>query len=64
MSAGVEGSPRQPVVVTGTDARCCTGIRAMYWRNRYLLILLVPGLLFYAIFRYKPMYGILIAFKD
>jgi putative aldouronate transport system permease protein len=39
-------------------------LRATYWKNRYLLLLLVPGLLFYAVFRYKPMYGILIAFKD
>ncbi len=35
-----------------------------YWKNRYLLLLLLPGLLFYVLFRYKPMYGILIAFKD
>lgn len=37
---------------------------ARYWKNRYLLLLLVPGLIFYIVFRYKPMYGILIAFKD
>jgi putative aldouronate transport system permease protein len=36
----------------------------LYWKNRYLLILLLPGILFYILFRYKPMYGILIAFKD
>jgi putative aldouronate transport system permease protein len=35
-----------------------------YWRNRYLLLLLLPGILFYLVFRYRPMYGILIAFKD
>ena len=35
-----------------------------YWKSRYLLLLLLPGILFYIIFRYKPMYGILIAFKD
>jgi putative aldouronate transport system permease protein len=37
---------------------------ARYWRNRYLLLLLLPGIIFYLLFRYKPMYGILIAFKD
>jgi putative aldouronate transport system permease protein len=37
---------------------------ARYWRNRYLLLLLLPGIVFYLLFRYKPMYGILIAFKD
>lgn len=36
----------------------------VYWRNRYLFMLLIPGILFYLLFRYKPMYGILIAFKD
>lgn len=32
-------------------------------RDWQLLLLLVPGLLFYLIFRYGPMYGLLIAFK-
>lgn len=32
-------------------------------RDHQLLILLIPGLLFYAVFRYGPMYGIVIAFK-
>ena len=36
----------------------------VYWKNRYLLLLLLPGFLFYVLFRYKPMYGLLIAFKD
>ncbi len=33
------------------------------WTDRQLLILLLPGLLFYIIFRYGPMYGMIIAFK-
>lgn len=36
----------------------------IYWKNRYLILLLIPGILFYLLFRYKPMYGILVAFKD
>lgn len=35
-----------------------------YWKNRYLYLLLVPGLAALALFSYTPMYGILIAFKD
>lgn len=31
--------------------------------QRYLLLLLLPGLIYYAIFRYYPMYGATIAFK-
>lgn len=33
-------------------------------KNRYLLLLLLPGLIYYIIFCYVPMYGALIAFKD
>lgn len=36
----------------------------LYWKSRYLFLLMLPGLVFYIIFRYKPLYGILIAFKD
>ncbi len=33
-------------------------------RQRYLLILLLPGLIYFVVFKYVPMYGIIIAFKD
>ena len=33
-------------------------------RNRSLYILVIPVLIFYLIFHYKPMYGAIIAFKD
>lgn len=33
-------------------------------KNKSLYILLIPGMLYLIIFRYVPMYGILIAFKD
>ncbi len=35
-----------------------------YWDNRYLFVLFIPGMLYFVIFRYLPMYGIVIAFKD
>lgn len=38
------------------------------WRyvftNRYLYLMLLPALVFYAVFHYYPMYGAIIAFKD
>ncbi len=34
------------------------------WKFRALYLMLLPGLVWYAIFRYMPMYGVLIAFKD
>jgi len=33
-------------------------------RNKYIYILLLPGILFYVIFAYFPMYGITLAFKE
>ncbi|MFD0678438.1 MULTISPECIES: ABC transporter permease [unclassified Paenibacillus] len=33
-------------------------------KHKYLYVLLLPGLLWYFIFRYMPMYGVMIAFKD
>lgn len=33
-------------------------------RNKYIYLLLLPGILFYLLFAYGPMYGIILAFKD
>ncbi|MHA0858244.1 ABC transporter permease [Paenibacillus sp. CMAA1364] len=33
-------------------------------RDRQLLILFIPCIIFYALFRYGPLYGLIIAFKD
>lgn len=33
-------------------------------RNKYLYLLSLPGLIYLIIFRYVPMYGVIIAFKD
>ncbi|MCC3357176.1 ABC transporter permease [Bacillus sp. REN16] len=34
------------------------------WKDRYLFLLLLPGILYFLIYRYLPMAGIVIAFKD
>lgn len=34
------------------------------WDNRYLYLFVIPGVIWFLIFNYQPMYGILIAFKD
>ena len=39
-------------------------IKRDWIRNRSLYILVIPVLLFYILFHYKPMYGAIIAFKD
>jgi len=33
-------------------------------RDKYLLLLVIPGIVYYIVFHYVPMYGVLIAFKD
>lgn len=33
-------------------------------RNKYIYLILLPGLIYYLIFSYGPMYGLTIAFKD
>lgn len=39
-------------------------LRRDWIRNRSLYIMVIPVLLFYLLFHYKPMYGAIIAFKD
>ncbi|MGG4033541.1 ABC transporter permease subunit [Paenibacillus cisolokensis] len=34
------------------------------WRRRYLYLMIVPAIAYYAIFHYLPLYGAIIAFKD
>ncbi|MEF3305910.1 ABC transporter permease [Paenibacillus sp. GYB003] len=35
-----------------------------YWTHKYLTLLFLPAAIYYAIFHYVPIYGVLIAFKD
>ncbi len=35
-----------------------------YWKYKYLTLMFIPVIIFYVVFCYGPMYGILIAFKD
>jgi putative aldouronate transport system permease protein len=38
--------------------------KSIIWRDRYLYLMLIPFILWYLIFHYKPIYGLQIAFKD
>src|SRR5687767_8960264 len=48
------------------DARPTKGqrLRARLWRERYIYLLLLPGVLYFLVFRYVPMFGLVLAFKD
>lgn len=39
-------------------------IAKMLWRNRYLYLLILPAVIWYATFMYAPLYGAQIAFRD
>ncbi|NHI17342.1 ABC transporter permease [Microbacterium excoecariae] len=41
-----------------------SGIRVHVTRFKWLYLLLLPGLIYFALFRYAPMFGAVIAFKD
>lgn len=41
-----------------------SGVWARAWKFRSLYLMLVPGVVWYLIYRYLPMYGVIIAFKD
>ena len=34
------------------------------WQSKYLIIMILPAIVFYTIFNYLPMYGIVLAFKS
>lgn len=38
--------------------------RARLWRERYIYLLLLPGILYFIVFRYIPLFGLVLAFKD
>lgn len=40
------------------------GLKGKVWRSKYLILMILPAVVFYIVFCYIPMYGILMAFKD
>ncbi|WP_309118285.1 ABC transporter permease subunit [Paenibacillus sp.] len=58
---GTKPYPRQPQSSIG--ARLAATWKHMK-RDRQLLLLFIPCILFYLIFRYGPLYGLIISFKD
>lgn len=39
-------------------------LRKRVWRNKWLYVMLLPGVLYFIIFKYLPMYGLIISFQD
>lgn len=59
MSAGAPSSVRD-LRPRGSWSR----IGRMLWNEKYLWLMALPGLLFFVIYKYVPMLGVVIAFKD
>ena len=54
---------KQAVNKLPTNSKIAIQVKAIY-RKRELYLILAPVLLFYLVFAYKPMYGVIIAFKE
>lgn len=39
-------------------------LKKRLWRNKWLYVMLFPGVLYFIIFKYLPMYGLIISFQD
>jgi putative aldouronate transport system permease protein len=50
------------LVAKGSKRR--RGVRVHFTQFKWLYLLLLPGIVYFALFRYGPMYGAIIAFKD
>src|SRR5215475_10159915 len=59
------GAKRLPVAVPGTErkGRLAATLRRI-WFHRYVYLLMAPGLLYFFVFAYVPMWGVVIAFQD
>lgn len=56
-------APEKPKAETAPALRR-TSKRSLILRYRWLFLLLMPGLLYFIIFKYVPMYGVTLAFRD
>lgn len=57
----------QPGIIPGRKPKArksSSELKKRLWRNKLLYIMLVPGVLYFLIFKYLPMYGLIISFQD
>ncbi len=52
------------MVLAPKPAKKTGGFVSYVLKNRYLYLLMLPGLIYLVVFKYIPMYGIIMAFKD
>jgi putative aldouronate transport system permease protein len=54
----------RPVVYNSADVKRRTGRLRTLWKYSPLYLMLLPGLIYYATYKYGPMFGAIVAFKD
>ncbi|MGE7828750.1 ABC transporter permease [Paenibacillus sp. NPDC093718] len=57
-------NPRTPLSSPRASVTRRLRIRHLFWRKRYAYLLVLPGLLYFLVYRYVPMLGSIIAFQD
>lgn len=56
--------PTIPVARPSTPAARARNLARMMWKHRWMYFLLIPPMIYYAIFKYIPIYNAQIAFKE
>ncbi|SDD38464.1 putative aldouronate transport system permease protein [Paenibacillus sp. UNCCL117] len=47
-----------------TPVRRSSELSRRLWKNKWIYVMLLPGVLYFLIFKYIPMYGLIISFQD
>ncbi|GAK42467.1 sugar ABC transporter permease [Paenibacillus urinalis] len=51
-------------VPSATTRKKESRLRKRIWKNKWIYVMLLPGILYFLIFKYLPMYGLVISFQD
>lgn len=64
MSTIVESASRNQLSPSSLQKQLRRKQWSTFWANRGLLVLALPGIIYYIVFHYVPLYGLQLAFKD
>ncbi|HEY5587312.1 MAG TPA: ABC transporter permease subunit [Ruminiclostridium sp.] len=64
MNNSVGSTMRNKIIIEKKKKNNTMKFIAWFYKYRYLNLLALPGIVYFFIFKYLPMYGIIIAFKD
>lgn len=54
----------EEIVTSRQVAKTYPAWRKRFWRNKWLYLMIVPGIIYFLIFKYIPMFGLVISFQD